>query len=483
MSDDGARALEHQRHAELPGELPRRFQAIGLNLGDGCRRQPRHFSRMRREHQRAPLGEFGQQHRLGGENVQCIGVDDGGNLCCRKQAGGELGGFGTLPQAGAERQNRFARQQRIEQFGFAVFRCDLAFAAGQKRPGHQLRREGGDDVQRRGGNRGGDQPSAGAQRGQRRHCWSACLAAARAECSAHHQHMAEVALVGRRQPWRLRQIERRAGPLQPQCGDDCFVGRADGRDDDRLIPAAGQIPKNMRRLGRGKGNDGVGGEDRAGKIRGGFVGRPARGQVYGQNRRVGYYLLAAGTQPRERGQRQPAHRRLEACSQQRVHDQVGVQRVVVPGQFLLVCDYVHAAVRGMVELAPGHGGIAGDFFWRAQQKRCHAEAGFGQQPGRHHAVAAVVAASAEHGNPARGRELFSREGGHRRGGRAHQVDRRHPIPLAGKAIAGLHLDSGEYAHRLHGTKETAKAAVRAGFFRRLATSAAGLEAWRGCWRG
>ena len=200
----------------------------------------------------------------------------------------------------------------------------------------------------------------------------------------------------------------------------------------------------MRRLGRGKGDDGVGGKDRAGSGGGGFIGGPAGGQIDSENRR------RALAQPCERGQCHAFHRRLESRAQHGIDDQVGGERVVVLFELLGRRSHMHRAAHGAGQLAPGHGRVAAEFIRRAQQDCGYVETGFAQQPRRHHAVAAVVAGSAKHGDAMRLRELPARECGDGRGGRAHQVKRRNAEALRGGAVASLHFGCGKNVHRLHG---------------------------------
>ena len=238
--------------------------------------------------------------------------------------------------------------------GARFFCGDLAGRGRGERPRHQLGRKRRHDRQRRRGNRGGDKPRSGAQRRQSRHGRRAGLAAGAAEGAADHEHVAEVALVGRGCARRLRQSERRAGPVDAERGHNRRIGRADGRDDDGLIPAPRQLAKDVRRFGRGEGDDGIGGKNRAGDGCGGFVGRPAGGQIDSENRRV------AAAQPFERRQRQAFQRRLEARAQYSVHDEIGVERIIVAFEILRAGDDVDRAVHGAGELAPRHGRVAGE---------------------------------------------------------------------------------------------------------------------------
>ncbi len=119
-------------------------------------------------------------------------------------------------------------------------------------------------AQRRSGNSRRHQPRSGPQRAQSRQRRRAGFAARRSQRPAHHQHVPEVALVGRSRARRLRKRQRRAGPRQIQRGDHRLFRRANGRHHDGLRPVPRQLPKDMRRLGRGKSNDRIGGKNRPG---------------------------------------------------------------------------------------------------------------------------------------------------------------------------------------------------------------------------
>ena len=113
-------------------------------------------------------------------------------------------------------------------------------------------------------------------------------------------------------------------------------------------------------------------------------------------------------------------------------------------------DHAHLSMDRIVQFAPRYGGVALQFFGFAQQQRGHFKAGFREQPRRHHAVAAVVAGSAEHRDAPRQRELLPRKTGHGRRRIPHQINRRNSEPLRGGAVAGLHLGCGKNVHRIHG---------------------------------
>ncbi len=171
--------------------------------------------------------------------------------------------------------------------------------------------------------------------------------------------MAEVALVGRSRARRLRERERRAGPGEIERRDNRFGRRADGRDDDGLRPVARELAEDMRRLGRGEGDDRIGGKDWSGNRCGGFVGGPAARQVNGED---GSF---AGLEPFERGQRKAFERRLESCADDGVEDEIGVERGIVLGEVFRRLDDVDEAMRGAGEFLPGAGRIAGQLVARA----------------------------------------------------------------------------------------------------------------------
>ena len=102
---------------------------------------------------------------------------------------------------------------------------------------------------------------------------------------------------------------------------------------------AGQLTKNVRRLGRGKGNHGIGGEDRPDHSSVGLIGRPAGGQVNCKNWRL------ASLQPLQRRQFQTLQWRLEPGTQHGVHKQVGFKSAFVPDQLLRQVYDVDDSVR------------------------------------------------------------------------------------------------------------------------------------------
>ena len=119
----------------------------------------------------------------------------------------------------------------------------------------------------------------------------------------------------------------------------------------------------MGRFGRGEGNDGVGGEDWA--VHGGNdgVGWPAGGKVDredgSQNGRM------AGLEPIESCERQSLERRLEACADESIDNEIGFQGGFVPGQILCRGDNVDETVCGAGQFEPGFGSIAGELVGRA----------------------------------------------------------------------------------------------------------------------
>ena len=226
-----------------------------------------------------------------------------------------------------------------------------------------------------------------------------------------------------------------------------------------------ELPEDVRRLGRGKGDDRVGGEDRIVYGCGGFVGRPAGGQVNCENRgcenRGGENWGGSGFYPFQRRQRQPFQRRLEAGADDGVQNQVRFESLRVPRQVFGRLDDVDEAAAAFcaafwlvfqaLQFAPGLGRVAGEAIGRAQEQRGHLQAGQGEQPRRHQAVAAVVAAAAEDRHPLCCWKLLLREGGHRCRGRPHQIKRWNPEPLGRQAVAGLHLGCGKNVHGSYGT--------------------------------
>jgi len=114
----------------------------------------------------------------------------------------------------------------------------------------------------------------------------------------------------------------------------------------------------------------------------------------------------------------------------------------VAREFLCVRHCVDPAARRVIQLAPCHVRIAGELIRRAKQQRGHLQACLGEQPRRHHAIAAIVAATAQHRHAPRLGELLPRKGRNGPGGRPHQLNGRNSKPLRGGAVAGLHLGCG-----------------------------------------
>jgi len=445
VGDERVRALEHHDHAGVLGEAARHPEPVGLHLGHWNTRQPRHLAGMRRQHHGAPrfggCAQLRQLFWLARQNVQRIGVDHRWNFGSRQQAGNELDRLRTLAETGADGQHGLSGDERRQPLRRQVLHRDLSRRIRNQRPGHQLRRNGRHQRQNRRGNSRRHQACPGSQRAQRRHGGRARLA----NRAAHHQHMTEVALIGRCRTVRLGQRKHRPSPRQiervgAEGGDHRLLRRADGRNHDGLLPASRQLPKYVRRLGRGKGDDRIGGEDRPGYRGRGFVGRPAGGQVDCENG------SRAGLHPFLRGGGKPSQRRLEAGAHHGVQNQVGLKRGFVQGQVFSRLDDVDQPMRRAGEFTPSLGRIAGESLARAQQQRSDLQAIRDQPSRRHHAVPAVVAAAAQHRDPPRPRELLARKGSHSRRRRPHQLQRRHIEPLSRQAVANLHLGCRKNMH-------------------------------------
>ena len=71
-------SLEDDDQFVLARELPRHAQAILLHVGGGTSCKPRHFARMRSDHQQAALA--GQFIRLALECIQAVCVENNGNI-------------------------------------------------------------------------------------------------------------------------------------------------------------------------------------------------------------------------------------------------------------------------------------------------------------------------------------------------------------------------------------------------------------------
>ena len=121
--------------------------------------------------------------------------------------------------------------------------------------------------------------------------------------------------------------------------DHRLFRRTDGRDDDGLRPMPRELAEDVRRFGRCKSNDRIGGKDRTGHRCAGLIRRPAAGQVNGENGSL------AALDPFERGQSQAFERRLEAGADNGIEDQVGFERGLVLGQVFRLLDDVDQAVR------------------------------------------------------------------------------------------------------------------------------------------
>ena len=124
MRDERARALEHQRDADALRKAARRLEPVGLHFGDGDAGQPRHLAGMRREHQRALAAarQLGQQHGLGGQNVERVGVDHRRHRGGREQAGGELDRLRLCPSPGPMASTVLPAVSAAMRLGRKIFR-------------------------------------------------------------------------------------------------------------------------------------------------------------------------------------------------------------------------------------------------------------------------------------------------------------------------------------------------------------------------
>ena len=150
-------------------------------------------------------------------------------------------------------------------------------------------------------------------------------------------------------------------------------------------------------------------------------------------------------------QREPLQRGLETGAQHSVDNQVGLERVIVPCQILRGGNDSNLARPGSFEFTPGYRRIAFDLRGRTQQNNRDRHAGVGQQPRRHHAVPAIVAAPAQDRDAFCTGKLLLRQCHNRRGRMAHQIDGWNSEPLGGRAVAGLHFLSGENVHGSYGS--------------------------------
>ena len=148
--------------------------------------------------------------------------------------------------------------------------------------------------------------------------------------------------------------ERRACPVEFERGNDGCIGRADGRDHDGLVPTPRQLAEDVRRLGRGKGDDGIGGEDRAGDV----AAVSSAGQPEGRSTaRMGAAVVpihssAASASPLSGGLKpvpSTASTIRSVCKAR-----------LVPAQIVRNRDHVDAPVRRAGQLAPACGRIAGE---------------------------------------------------------------------------------------------------------------------------
>ena len=83
LNHQRAMSLEHDDQFMLAREFARHSQPIFLHIGNRTSRQPRHFSRMRSDHQHSALAI--QFVGAAFERIQAIGIENHGNLVLRHQ--------------------------------------------------------------------------------------------------------------------------------------------------------------------------------------------------------------------------------------------------------------------------------------------------------------------------------------------------------------------------------------------------------------
>ena len=140
----------------------------------------------------------------------------------------------------------------------------------------------------------------------------------------------------------------------------------------------------------------------------------------------------------------------ETAAENGIDKQIGLECFGVPGEIFRRVDYVEVSPRGArLQFAPCRGGVAFELGGRAQQQHGHFKAGFSKQARRHQAIAAVVAAAADHRHPPHLLKMPSREAGHGCRGRPHEIERRDSESFASQAVAGLHLGCRKNVHGNH----------------------------------
>ncbi len=366
---------------------------------------------------------------FGGQNIERVGVDHRRNLRRRKQTCGEFDRLRTLPQAGSDSQHGFSSRERGKKTRRKILRRNLSRGICSQRPGHQLRRNGRhlppapereplpSPVLPRPATRA-KAAMAGAPAlppavpnvpPTTNTCPKPPLLAAttRGSCASASEEPAQL----RFRPETIASSGEPMGATTIGC-HQCRVS----------------CPKTCAGLGAVKVMTASAGK--TGPLDSGMRSRPPPSRKANPPPEPAPVLpsihssassanpFSGGLNPVPttasiiRSASRAALCRRQVCSRRRRCESVHAQGW---------SDSRHAVAAS--PLSPSR---------RAQQQRGHIEAGLSQQPRRHHAVAAVVAAPAQHRHPPRPRKLLPRECRHGSRGRTHQLDRWNPEPLGGQ---------------------------------------------------
>ena len=271
------------------------------------------------------------------------------------------------------------------------------------------------------GNRRRDQARSGAQRGQRGHSRSAGLAYR----PSHNQHVAEVALVGRRPGGASARAPATSRPSRTSSAETMASGGEPmGATTTGWSQRRVSWPKTWAGLGAVKvmtASAGKTAQSAVGAVR--SAGQPEGRSTARTGARLALiHSSAAAARPLSGG--------LKPVPTMASRIRSASSAAACRARSSALFDDVDECHGGAGQLAPCRGGVAREAIGRAQQQRGHLQAGGGQQPRGHQAVAAVVAAPAEHRHAPRLRKLLPRKGGHGGCGRAHQLQRRHAEALA-----------------------------------------------------
>jgi len=347
-------------------------------------------------------------------------------------------GFGLAPEAGPEHQH-IARLEQLQDAAGGS-RAETPVVAARQRFHHQL----GDVARRHGGQRGrhgdGHQAGATAERRQSGQLHGAGLAAP----AAHHQDVAEVALVG----VLLAREEEAAHIIGRQQIQGVFrnieqeIRRADGHRVQIPRVDAG-VAQDQARFGRGEGHGEVG--EHRGLHRAVFVGEQAGGQVHGHHRRR---RIVDGAD--DIGL-EPIRRLAEPGAEERVHDEMERLQVLAERfQAVRRGDIRDGDVPVIPDDLQVDPGVARDPVGAADDVDVGGDPAQEQVPGNHEAVAAVVAPAADHADVERVeffelllQDLHDGNAGVFHEGGAGDADLRH-----GAAIHFTHLRGCQQFHML-----------------------------------